>query len=274
MQKKNIRNRRNHKSEIDWVWFIIAVVPILVFTIPGVIKMVRVANVSKEVSQTAEAPEETYRMIEHSTNITLMPEPMPEHSEETAPRTVEETTSESVEIKPAEVPELDQMQKSKQDIVRNTPSVEENNPVKTPEPVESPKPQEAEVKATEQPEPVQVEKQVVEEQLPTFEGYALQYTATYNVDCDTRLNAYNGEVFFNNHRETYYSEKVLPGGGLKIPGRHVADDGTIRDQDGYICVAADPDYLGKGSTVLTTLGPAKVYDCGCAYGTIDIYVSW
>ena len=66
----------------------------------------------------------------------------------------------------------------------------------------------------------------------------------------------------------------MPGNGLRIPGRHVADDGTIRDEEGYICVAADPGFMSKGSILITSLGPAKVYDSGCAYGTIDIYVSW
>ena len=29
-----------------------------------------------------------------------------------------------------------------------------------------------------------------------------------------------------------------------------------------------------GSTLMTSKGPAKVYDTGCAYGTIDLYVNW
>lgn len=99
----------------------------------------------------------------------------------------------------------------------------------------------------------------------------MEYSARYT---DGGLTKRRGAIFYNGHRETYYSEKVLPGNGLRIPGRHVADDGTIRDADGYICVAADPAFMPKGSTLITSLGPAKVYDCGCAYGTIDIYVSW
>ena len=83
-----------------------------------------------------------------------------------------------------------------------------------------------------------------------------------------------GVKYYNGHRETWYSQKVLPGSGLKIPGRHVADDGTIRDGDGYIVVASDLSYLSRGSVVMTSLGPGKVYDTGCAYGTIDIYVNW
>lgn len=102
-------------------------------------------------------------------------------------------------------------------------------------------------------------------------------------DSSTRINTTkknNGNVltkskgvnYFNGHKETWYSQKVLPGGGLKIPGRHVAADGTIRDKDNYICVASS-DYK-KGTIVETSLGTGKVYDCGCASGTIDIYTNW
>lgn len=105
------------------------------------------------------------------------------------------------------------------------------------------------------------------------DNITLQYSARYNVSSNP-LTAFKGVVYYNGHRETYYSQKVLPGNGLNIPGRHVAEDGTIRDGDGYICVAANTSYMKKGTTLMTSLGPAKVYDCGCAYGTIDIYVNW
>ena len=101
----------------------------------------------------------------------------------------------------------------------------------------------------------------------------LLYNGRYSV-CNNPLTASMGVKHFNGHRETWYSQKVLPGGGLKIPGRHVADDGTVRDGEGYIVVASDLSYLSRGSVVLTSLGPGKVYDTGCAYGTIDIYVNW
>ena len=106
-----------------------------------------------------------------------------------------------------------------------------------------------------------------------FGGVELKYSDTYNVS-DNPLNRRNGVVYYNGHRETYYSQRVLPGGGLNIPGRHVAEDGTIRDKDGYICVSADLSFLSRGSLLMITLGPAKVYDTGCAYGTIDVYVNW
>lgn len=96
----------------------------------------------------------------------------------------------------------------------------------------------------------------------------------YYPSSEGALNPYVGVVYFNGHKETYYSQRVLPGDGLNIPGRHVAGDGTIRDGEGYICVAADPSYLPYGSLVETSLGAGKVYDSGCDYGTIDIYTDW
>lgn len=94
----------------------------------------------------------------------------------------------------------------------------------------------------------------------------------YSTNSGGALTPSKGVVYYNGHRETYYSQKVLPGGGLSIPGRHVAEDGTIRDSDGYICVASSD--LPWGTVVETSLGTAKVYDCGCASGTIDIYTDW
>ena len=115
---------------------------------------------------------------------------------------------------------------------------------------------------------------IEEKENALFEGSLhLEYSGLYTYS-NERLTVSKGALYFNNHKETYYSEKVLPGTGLNIPGRHVAEDGTIRDGDGYICVAANQDYMAKGSILITSLGPAKVYDTGCAYGTIDIYVSW
>ena len=101
----------------------------------------------------------------------------------------------------------------------------------------------------------------------------MEYSALYTT-AGSRLTRSKGAQYFNGHKETYYSQRVLPGNSLAIPGRHVADDGTVRDGDGFICVAADPGFMPKGSILITSLGPAKVYDCGCAYGTIDIYVNW
>ena len=111
------------------------------------------------------------------------------------------------------------------------------------------------------------------EQALYYGGIKLEYSALYT-NSYTRLTPSRGAIYFNGHKETYYSQQVLPGYALNIPGRHVADDGTIRDGEGYIAVAANTSYLGRGATLITSLGPAKVYDSGCAYGVIDIYTNW
>ncbi len=94
----------------------------------------------------------------------------------------------------------------------------------------------------------------------------------YPNDSGGVLTRSKGVVYYNGHKETWYSQKVLPGGGLHIPGRHVDENGLIRDGDGYICVASSD--LPKGTLIETSLGMAKVYDSGCASGTIDIYTDW
>ena len=100
----------------------------------------------------------------------------------------------------------------------------------------------------------------------SYGGVILQYDKAYNITTN-KLTQSSGVCYYNGHRETFYSQRVLPGGGL-------ANDGTIRDKDGYIVVAANPGFYSRGSRLMISLGPAKVYDSGCAYGTIDVYVNW
>ncbi len=87
-----------------------------------------------------------------------------------------------------------------------------------------------------------------------------------------KLTRRKGVVWYHGHKETYYSQKVLKGSKLKIPGRHVASDGTVRDKNDFICVASGK--YKKGTIVETSLGIGKVYDSGCARNTIDLYVNW
>lgn len=72
---------------------------------------------------------------------------------------------------------------------------------------------------------------------------------------------------------TYYSEKVLPGEGLYLPGRNTDENGFICDGDGYICLASTA--LSWGTIVDTPFGKqGKVYDSGCDSHILDVYVSW
>ena len=109
--------------------------------------------------------------------------------------------------------------------------------------------------------------------IPSFQGVELQYNGRYHITSNP-LTPSMGVKNYNGQRETYYSQRILPGGGLKIPGRHVANDGTIRDKDGYIVVSCNYSFKSKYPKFMTSLGPAKVYDTGCAYGTVDIYCNW
>lgn len=83
---------------------------------------------------------------------------------------------------------------------------------------------------------------------------------------------YNGEVYSGGWRYTWYSQNVLPGGGLKIPGRHVGNGGLIMDKWNNVVVASED--LSKGTELDTPYGRAKVYDSGCPDGTIDVYTNW
>lgn len=76
-------------------------------------------------------------------------------------------------------------------------------------------------------------------------------------------------------RYTWYSQNVLPGGGLtelNENGRYVDENGYVRDGDGYIAVASSDHE--QGTVLDTPFGAAKVYDSGCDSGTIDVYTDF
>lgn len=82
-----------------------------------------------------------------------------------------------------------------------------------------------------------------------------------------------GVIYWGNWKWTYYSENILPGYGLSIPGRHNDENGYICDENDYICLASSS--LSKGVVIDTPFGKqGKIYDCGCAYDTIDVYTGW
>lgn len=118
-------------------------------------------------------------------------------------------------------------------------------------------------KIEEIPEPEPVE-EIIEEPDPlttnhTYDRYLTKRGGVYH-------NPYTGL------KETWYSQRVLPGGGLDIPGRHVNEEGFVCDVDGYICVASST--YSKGTVIETSRGMGKVYDSGCAPGILDIYTDW
>ncbi|MCI1984114.1 MAG: hypothetical protein LKJ47_05015 [Bifidobacteriaceae bacterium] len=80
----------------------------------------------------------------------------------------------------------------------------------------------------------------------------------------------SGVVNWGGHRFTYYSQSILPGGGLAISGRHVNSAGYVCDGDGYIVLAGS---AAIGTTYETPFGAkGKVYDRGVAGAALDVYI--
>ena len=102
-------------------------------------------------------------------------------------------------------------------------------------------------------------------------GNIMSTSASYEYSPAQFMNL--GVIYWGDFRWTWYSENVLPGGGLNIPGRHTNDLGYVCDGDGYICLASS-DY--SNGTIFDTPfgGQGRVYDSGCDSGTLDVYVSW
>lgn len=81
---------------------------------------------------------------------------------------------------------------------------------------------------------------------------------------------FDGIIHWNGLKFTYYSQSVLPGGGLKIPGRHINADGYVADGDGYIVLANNAPL---GTIIDTPFGyKGKVYDRGTVGNHFDVYI--
>lgn len=87
---------------------------------------------------------------------------------------------------------------------------------------------------------------------------------------------FSGVLTWGGKSWTWYSQRVLPGRGLKIPGRHVDSNGFVCDKDNYIVVASTPAMKRKHTIVPTPFGKfGKCYDCGAGGGNWrDVYVAW
>lgn len=80
---------------------------------------------------------------------------------------------------------------------------------------------------------------------------------------------FRGIIRWNGYKYTYYSQRVLPGRGLRIPGRHVNAGGFVADKDGYIVIS---NSRPRGTVVPTPFGyMGKVYDKGVYGNHLDVY---
>lgn len=86
----------------------------------------------------------------------------------------------------------------------------------------------------------------------------------------------NGVIEYDGYYFTYYSERVLPGDGLYIPGRWTDEYGFVRDGNGCLCLASNtPETMDRFSTVYTPWGLGVIYDYGTGNDSvIDVYVGW
>ena len=74
-----------------------------------------------------------------------------------------------------------------------------------------------------------------------------------------------------NYRYTWYSSNVLY--HYRTPEWTAGSDGIYRDSEGYVVVASSD--LPQGTVVEgTPFGACKVYDSGCASGTLDVYTNF
>ncbi len=81
---------------------------------------------------------------------------------------------------------------------------------------------------------------------------------------------FRGAINWGGYKFTYYSQQVLPGEGLEVPGRHVNVGGYVADADGYLVLAGSAP---KGTVYDTPFGyQGKIYDRGTVGNHLDVYI--
>lgn len=86
-------------------------------------------------------------------------------------------------------------------------------------------------------------------------NYSYPYGPIYPIETESVYTIndleYHGAMLWNGYKYTFYSQRVLPGGAMRIPGRHIAD-GFVVDSEGYITGASD--YYPKGTILDSPFG--------------------
>lgn len=83
-----------------------------------------------------------------------------------------------------------------------------------------------------------------------------------------------GVIYDGGLSYTWYSQRVLPGGGLDIEGRGVSSEGYVTDGQGRIVVASSDIPYGTEISVPFGSGTAVVLDTGCPSGVVDVYTDF
>ena len=140
-----------------------------------------------------------------------------------------------------------------------------------------------------EPTPFVVEEEIVPEetyytpQVEETSYYAPQTTTysytppanpapTYNAPSSGSGNFQADGVWYDeNYRYTWYSSNAAY--HYRTPEWTAGSDGVYRDSEGYVVVASS-DYAQGTVIEDTPFGAAKVYDTGCASGTLDVYTNY
>lgn len=83
-----------------------------------------------------------------------------------------------------------------------------------------------------------------------------------------------GVIEDGGYRYTWYSQRVLPGGGLNIEGRHVSQEGYVVDAQERIVLASSDLPYGSEVSIPFGSGRGVVLDTGCDSGTLDVYTNF
>ena len=110
---------------------------------------------------------------------------------------------------------------------------------------------------------------------PVYEELS-ESVAVEPVSCESALPDWStfksdGVWYDDQYRYTYYSSRVLY--HYRTSEWTPNEYGIYTDSDGYIVVASS-DYPEGTLLETSKFGTVKVYDCGCASGTLDVYVNW
>ena len=107
-----------------------------------------------------------------------------------------------------------------------------------------------------------------------YSGRLNNYAYTYNGIKETAYSNYEKGQYYSSAGVGYRTCSYCGAGGLNSTyGFHVADDGTIRDKDGFIVVATTTKRYELQKVVMTSMGPGRYYDTSGG-SLIDIYTHW
>ena len=127
---------------------------------------------------------------------------------------------------------------------------------------------EAAMEQVQEPEPEPVVEQTYSE--PVVQEYVEPESAPQQTYVGNSFQS-DGVWQDENYRYTWYSSNALY--HYRTPEWTAGSDGIYRDAEGYVVVASSDHPQG---TVIesTPFGAAKVYDSGCASGTLDVYTNF